>query len=111
MTRAGTLVLATVLAACAETQWTRPDFSPAQAVQDETACQEQAEREASLRPSGLYGSLSRYYGPNVQPYGRTRWISAPGPLFDVDPMPRLLEQMRIEDQCMRAKGYERRPTS
>jgi hypothetical protein len=93
------------LCACADPPWTRPNFSPAQAEQDALACQEQAEQEASLRPAGVQGSL-----PSFQPYGRTRWIAAPGPLFDVDPMPRLLEQIRLEEQCMRAKGYERQPT-
>jgi len=61
--------------------------------------------EGHLRPVGFRGSLS-----NFQPYGRTRWIAAPGPQFDVDPMPRLLEQIRLEEECMRAKGYERQPT-
>jgi hypothetical protein len=112
MTRtAALLLLLAPLGACAPVPWTRADFSPAQAAQDEGACQEGAEREMSLRPAGFHGSLSQYYGPNYQPYGRTRWMGTPGPLFDIDPTARAFEQMRLEDECMRAKGYARRPTS
>jgi hypothetical protein len=101
------LVLVAALAGGCSTQWTRPDYSPAQAAQDQLACEEQAEREASLRPVGFHGgSLSQYYGPNYQPYGRTRWIGAPGPMFDADPAgSRMMEEGRLVDSCMRAKGY------
>lgn len=107
MTRtAAPLLLMGLLGGCAPVQWTREDFSPAQAEQDEAACQEEAAREASLRSVGFYGSLSHYYGPNYQPYGRTRWIGAPGPMFDADPVgSRMLEEGRLADLCMRAKGY------
>lgn len=101
-------VLATLLG-CTPTQWTRSDFSPAQAEQDQLACEREAEREVSLRAVGFYGSLSQYYGPNYQPYGRNRWLGAPGPLFDFDPVGRrMLEEGRLADSCMRAKGYQPR---
>ena len=104
--RAAVLALAT-LCGCADAHWTRWDFSPAQAAQDETACQEQAERDTSLRPAGLDSpSLSQYYGPNFQLLGRQRRAGTSAPLFDIDPTPRVLEQLRLEDECMRAKGYE-----
>jgi hypothetical protein len=104
---AAPLVLVMLLGGCAPTQWTRSDFSPAQAEQDQLACEREAEREVSLRPAGFYGSLSQYYGVNYQPYGRTRWLGAPGPMFDVDPVGRrLLEEGRLADACMRDKGYQ-----
>jgi hypothetical protein len=107
---AAPLVLVTLLGGCASTQWTRPDFSPAQAEQDQLACEREAEREVSLRSAGFYGSLSQYYGANFQPYGRTRWLGAPGPMFDFDPVGRrMLEEGRLADSCMRAKVY--RPKS
>ena len=108
MTRAAApLVLVMLLGGCAPTQWTRSDFSPAQAEQDQLACEREAEREVSLRSAGFYGSLSQYYGANYQPYGRTRWLGAPGPMFDVDPVGRrMLEEGRLADACMRDKGYQ-----
>jgi len=61
----------------------------------------------SLRSVGFYGSLSQYYGANYQPYGRSRWLGAPGPQFDFDPVGRrMLEEGRLADSCMRAKGYQ-----
>ena len=45
---AAPLMLVTLLGGCA-TQWTRSDFSPAQAEQDQLACEQEAEREVSLR--------------------------------------------------------------
>lgn len=89
----------------------RPDSSPAQAAQDEAACADQAEREISTRADGFVGgSLSENYGSTFQAYTRNRPTGSTGPL-DVDPTPRKLEQLRREDACMRAKGYQRRPTS
>ena len=106
MTRGRILVLLAALTSGCSTQWTRPDFSPAQAEQDRLACEEQAVREASLHPAGFQGSLSQYYGPNYQPFGRTRWFGAPGPMFDADPAgSRMMEEGRLVDSCMRAKGY------
>jgi hypothetical protein len=111
MSRTTAVIAATALCACAQ-PWTRADFSPAQAEQDQTACAEQAERDISLRPAGLLsGSLAEYYGASFQPYARARRIGASGPLFELDPTSFRLEQLRLEDECMRAKGYERRPTS
>jgi len=105
---AAPLMLVTLLGGCA-TQWTRSDFSPAQAAQYQLACEYEAEREVSLRSVGFYGSLSQYYGPNYQPYGRSRSLGAPGPMFDFDPVGRrMLEEGRLADSCMRAKGYQRK---
>jgi len=111
MIRATLAIAVAALSACAQ-PWTRGDYSPAQAAQDETACQEQAERDTSLRPTGTdTASLSQYYGPNNQLLGRQRRAGSSAPLFDIDPTPRMLEQLKLEDECMRGKGYERRPTS
>jgi len=103
---AAPIFLAALLGGCA-TQWTRSDFSPAQAEQDQLACESEAEREVSLRSVGFYGSVSQYYGANYQAYGRSRWLGAPGPQFDFDPVGRrMLEEGRLADSCMRAKGYQ-----
>lgn len=111
MNRTLLAVAVTMLCACAQ-PWTRADYSPAQAEQDQTACAEQAERDISVRPAGLLsGSLSEYYGASFQPYARSRRIGTSGPLFELDPTSFRLEQLRLEDECMRGKGYERRPTS
>ena len=111
MNRAAAAVVLAALCACAEEPWMRPDSSPAQAAQDEAACADQAERETSTGANGLVGgSLSQNAGSTFQPYMRNRRVGATGSL-DVDPTPRQLEQLRLEDACMRAKGYQRRPTS
>ena len=96
-----------LLGGCASLQWTRPDLSLAQVEQDELACQEQAERELSLHAAGFRGSPSELYGQNFQPIGRSprQWMGAPGPMFDIDPVRRMLEEDRIADACMRARGY------
>ena len=97
-----------LLGACVAPQWTRPDYSAVQTERDELACQAQAERELSRRPPGFYGSLSEFYGQNYQPpTGRMpqRYSGPPGPMFDIDPVHRMLEEDRISDACMRAKGY------
>src|SRR5438132_236062 len=97
-------LLAALLMACDTPRLVRQD---ARAEQDQLACEQEAEREVSLRSVGFYGSLSQYYGANYQPYGRSRWFGAPGPMFDFDPVGRrMLEEGRLADSCMRAKGYQ-----
>src|SRR5437868_7626091 len=104
---AAIIVGAFLLGGCASPQWTRPDLTLAQVEKDELACQQQAERELSLHAASFYGAPAELYGQNFQPLTRSRrqWISAPGPLFDIDPVRRTLEEDRIADACMRAKGY------
>jgi hypothetical protein len=101
------LASAFLLGACAAPPWTGPDHSRAQVEQDMRTCQRQAERELTLHPDSFHGSPSELYGQNFQPPGRNspRAIGPPGPMFDIDPVRRMLEEDRMTDACMRAKGY------
>ena len=98
--------LALFLAACTSTRWVRQDASAGQTDQDDIDCQRKAAREASLRAGGFYGPS--YYGPyRYGPYGR-RAVSRPDPAFDSYGY-RTVDEARLTDLCMRAKGYQRAP--
>ena len=104
MIRAGFLSLLVLLAACDTPRWARQDASAAQADQDDIDCQRQAAREASLRAGGFYGPS--YYGPYRSPVGRS---AASRPDTGFDPYGyRTLDEARLTDLCMRAKGYQRK---
>jgi hypothetical protein len=97
------LSLAALLGACSEPRWVRQDVSAEQADRDDIDCQREAAREASLRAGGFYGPA--YYGPYRWPYGRS---AASRPDTGFDPYGyRTLDEARLTDFCMRAKGYQR----
>ena len=94
-----------VVSGCAP-QWTRQDSRADWADQDEAACQQQAGYLAS-QSSNFYGSPMELYGQNFRPSSRRTPQSwgPPGPMFDIDPVRRILEEDRLTEACMRAKGY------
>ena len=97
-------LLAALLMACDTPRWVRQDASAEQADQDDIDCQRQAAREASLRAGGFYGPS--YYGPYRWPSGRS---AASRPDTGFDPYGyRTLDEARLTDLCMRAKGYQRK---
>ena len=100
-------MISILLGACASPQWTRADFNAAQRERDELACRAQTEREFSRQSAGFYGSPAELYGQNFRPSGRApQWGGGlPGPMFDIDPVRRMLEEDRVTDACMRANGY------
>jgi len=104
MASAGFLVY--LLGGCAP-QWTRQDSRADWADQDEAACQQQAEFVASLQPNAFFGSPMELFGQNFRPSSRRtpQTYGPPGPMFDIDPVRRILQENRIADACMRAKGY------
>jgi hypothetical protein len=95
-----------LLGGCAP-QWTRADIGDVWADQDEAACHQQAEFLASVQAATFYGSLMDLYGQNYRPWNRrSPQVYGPaGPMFDIDPVRRILEEDRLTDNCMRAKGY------
>jgi hypothetical protein len=108
MERRGTLIAMALLVGGCAPHWTRPDpAGAAWADQDETACQQQAEFLTSPLSGNFYGSLMEMYGQNFRPMSRRQpqWVGSPGPTFDIDPVRRTLEEDRLVDACMRAKGY------
>jgi hypothetical protein len=100
-----TIALVLSAAACAPVAWVRADADAAQVEVDSRECQMQAWQEArwrSLSYSGYYPYMYR------DAFGRP--FAAPGPLWD--PFgDRLMEESRLANFCMRAKGYELQPTN
>lgn len=98
------LFLLLLLVACTTTPWVRQDATAEQADRDAIDCQRQAAREANLRASGFYGPS--YY--SAYPYGLYGRYAAsrPDPAFDAYGY-RTVDEARLTDFCMRAKGYQR----
>ncbi len=103
----GLVSLVALLAGCAPMDWTRSDATPEQLAADMRACREQAWRETTWNSFGYYGAM----GPAVfsDPFGR-RYFGWPYYSPFGDPFgDRFLEESRLTDFCMRAKGYELAP--
>lgn len=88
-------------------EWVKPDTSPEQLNQDAAQCQQEAWREARWR-SFLY----RPFGPTLlhDRFGRPYlgWPYSPlGDPFGDE----LMEESRLANFCMRAKGYELAPVA
>lgn len=89
------------LAACTPMQWVKEDSTPARADQELAECQRQAWSEARYR-TWLY----RPFGPTFlyDPFGR-RYLAWPHSAF-YDPFAdQFMEESRLANFCMRAKGY------
>lgn len=93
------------LTACTPMEWVRDDVTADEAQVDAELCREQAWREASWRPLH-YGN----YGPWVyrDPFGR-RYLAWQPSHFGNPLHERFMEESRLADFCMRAKGYELAP--
>lgn len=103
--RAAALLAAALLAltGCAAMEWTRSDATPEQLHADMRACRDQAWREAS------WGAFGYGMGPPAffaDPLGR-RYLGWPYFSPFADPFgDRFMEESRLTNFCMRAKGYE-----
>ena len=100
-------VLLVAAAACAPMEWTRGDATPEQISADMRACRDQAWREASWS-SLAYGS----WGPPLfaDPFFGRRYLGWPYASPFGDPFgDRFLEEARLTNFCMRAKGYDLAP--
>jgi hypothetical protein len=96
-----TAFLALATAACAPMEWVKADVTPEVRQKDAYECQRDAWRDARLR-TWYYQPIS----PAVvqDPSGR-RFIS--GPAYYGDPFnDPLMEEARLTQGCMRARGYE-----
>ena len=98
-----TAVLVLLLAGCATPQWTKPGASSEQLASDLKECQDSAFKEVNSRPHGYPTMgpavlqapsdrrLNRYPGTFADPYGE-----------------RYAEELRLENDCMRGRGYAQR---
>jgi hypothetical protein len=106
MRRVWIAVVGLVCSACAPMAWVRPDATPEMIAADEQFCQQQAWREASS-----YSMAYRPFGPWLDrgAYGGAFYHSV-GPFYD--PYYDLsLEQQRLENFCMRSRGYDLAPAA
>lgn len=110
MKRFAVIPLLLAVAACASMEWTRSDATAGQVEADMKACRDLAWREANWMPWGGY-----YYGgvgplAYTDPFGRRMygWPYYYSPFADPYGQ-RFLEEARLTDFCMRAKGYELTP--
>jgi len=102
-------ILLLLAVGCASMEWVKPDATPEQVAADSQACDEEAWR--MLRWYGMG------YGPFYEPFsawmyrdgwGRPFVGPAFGPFYD--PLAdRYMEEQRLANFCMRAKGYELAP--
>ena len=98
-------IAALVLAAagCAPMKWIKPDATPEQLAADTQQCEQAAWSEAN------------YYYMGYRPFGP--WLYRGGPFFHpVGPFydlyyDRTMEEQRLANFCMRAKGYELAPVA
>jgi hypothetical protein len=87
-------------------EWVKPDASPEEANQDAMICQQEAWREARLR-SWYY----RPIGPMVARDAAGRpFVSWPAGAFGGPFDDPFMEEGRLAQFCMRAKGYELVPS-
>lgn len=107
MQRVFAVLLLAAVGACAPMEWSRGDATPEQRQADMRACRDQAWRETMWNSFGYYGVM----GPAVfaDPFGRV-YPGWPAYRPFGDPFgDRFLEESRLTNFCMRAKGYELAP--
>ena len=98
---------AALLSGCASMEWAKPDASSEQARADEQACFQASLREAQTR-TAHYPSAGPVVAPNASGGGAVMW---PGGSM-VDPYGyQMLEQNRLAQFCMEAKGYQLVPAA
>ncbi len=103
MERVLVAVLALAAAGCAPMEWVKADATPEQVAEDSKQCQDSAWREANLRWSRYYGSI----GPMVYSDSLSRrFLVWPWGPFSDPYGDRYLEESRLTNYCMRARGYE-----
>ncbi|HYY62548.1 MAG TPA: hypothetical protein VE756_14285 [Burkholderiales bacterium] len=97
---------ALLAAACAPMEWTRSDVTPEELAADTQQCGQAAWREANYYSMGY-----RPFGPWLyrDAFGRP-FFHPVGPFYDPF-YDRTLEEQRLADFCMRAKGYELAPVT
>lgn len=106
MKRVAMVLISMAVAACAPMDWTKSDAAPDQVEADLRSCRQQAWREASWLSFEYYrGYGPFFYDPFGRPYyGWPYYTPFADPFGD-----RFLQESRLTDFCMRAKGYELAP--
>jgi hypothetical protein len=97
------LALAT---ACTPMQWVKPDATPAQFAADSQQCEQEAWREAHWNYMGYHPAFTPWMYRDG--FGRPFAGRPFGPFYDPF-SDRYMEEARLANFCMRAKGYELAP--
>jgi hypothetical protein len=93
--------LALVTSGCATYSWYRADTPPDVAARDQAECHELARDSAREVP---FSAFPRSYGP-ARPWPSVGWNDPYwGPASD--PLWRMDVEQRLQDDCMRSRGYE-----
>jgi hypothetical protein len=97
------MLLLAAVTGCASAGWQKKDASFEQRRSDLKACEEAAYREANAKPHP-YPTM----GPMVLQDSSGKRFNADrgGPFADPDGV-RYTRELRLTDECMRSKGYER----
>ena len=89
------------LVACTPMQWVKPDAPREQVMRDEEECRNLAWREANVRGS-LYAPVAPVFTRDATGRGAMIWPSG----AYVDPFAyQVMEENRLAQFCMEAKGY------
>jgi hypothetical protein len=97
------LLLLAALAGCASAGWQKKDASAEQTRTDQKACEDAAFREANAKPLP-YPTM----GPMIlQDSSGKRFNADRGAPFADPEGTRYTREMRLADECMRKRGYER----
>jgi hypothetical protein len=103
-----TAVLLALATGCAPMEWTKPDTSPEQFTADSQQCEMAAWREARWGYMDNYGAFGPWMYRDA--FGRPFAGRPFGPFYD--PLgERYMEEQRLANFCMRAKGYELAPAN
>ena len=99
-------VLVVLVAACTPMAWVKPDATPAQFAADSQECEQEAWREARWNYMGYHAAFTPWMYRDA--FGRPFAGRPFGPFYD--PFgDRYMEETRLANFCMRAKGYELAP--
>lgn len=91
---------------CTPMQWQKPDVSAEQFRADEQECRQSAWREAQLRSWHTNVMIGPVFGRDASGRGFFVWPTTPL----VDPYGhQLMEEHRLAQFCMEAKGYQLAP--
>ena len=95
-----------ILAACTPVQWVKPGATPDDLNADSADCQQKAWREAQYRSWWYYGPPAPYIARDG--LGR-RFLVWPYSPFNDPFHDRFMEEARLAQFCMQAKGWELQP--
>ena len=100
------IVLALAATACTPMQWVKPDVPAEQFRADEQECRQSAWREAQFRSWHYHAMLGPVFARDASGRGFFVWPTTPL----TDPYGhQLMEEHRLAQFCMEAKGYQLAP--